>query len=108
MTKQFDEISIAKKSLVYFEGKSISRVIEFTDGSKKTIGVILATDYPLKFKTHVVELIEIISGRCEIWIGDDEQGKVLGIGDCLEVPANSYFKIKTDGILDYICHLMKE
>ena len=107
MTKQFDDISIKKKSNVHFDGKSISRIIEYPDGTKKTIGVILATEHPLKFKTHVVELIEIISGECEVWIGDDLHGKIFKTGDRFEVSANSYFKIKTQQVVDYICHLVK-
>jgi len=108
MTEQFDDVSIQKKTNVHFDGKSISRVIEYSDGTKKTIGVILPTDQPLKFKTYVLELIEIISGECEVWIGIEEEYLFLKSGESFEVPANSQFKIRTNSVLDYTCHLIKE
>jgi purine/pyrimidine-nucleoside phosphorylase len=107
MTNQFDDVSIQKKSNVYFDGKSISRVIECSDGTKTTIGVILPTEKPLKFKTHVTEYIEIISGECEVWIGDEEQSHFFQTGEKFEVIADSHFRIHTNDVLDYVCYLVK-
>ena len=107
MIDQFDDVSIQKKPNVYFDGKSISRVINYPDGTKKTLGVILPTEYPLKFETHVHERIEIISGECEIWIGNQENNLFLKTGESFDVPSNSQFRIKTNIVVDYICHLVK-
>lgn len=107
MTAQFDDVSIQKKPNVHFNGKSISRVINYPDGTIKTIGVILPTERPLKFETHVHERIEIISGECEVWIGDQENSQFLKAGESFDVPENSQFRIRTHIVVDYICHLVK-
>ncbi len=42
--------------------------MQFEDGTKKTLGVILPTEQPLTFETHVPERMEIISGECRVKI----------------------------------------
>ncbi|CAI3099556.1 Pyrimidine/purine nucleoside phosphorylase [Acinetobacter oleivorans] len=105
MPNQFDFVSITKKANVHYEGRSISHLIELKDGTKKTLGVILPTDKPLTFKTHVAERIEIISGKCNVQIGDELEVRIYSNGDSFYVPENSKFKINTDEVIDYICHL---
>ncbi len=105
MPNQFDAVSITKKANVHYEGHSISHVIELEDGTKKTLGVILPTEKALTFKTHVSERIEIISGKCSVQIGDDPDTKVYSSGESFNVPENSKFKIITDEVIDYVCHL---
>ncbi|HCA5035419.1 TPA: pyrimidine/purine nucleoside phosphorylase [Acinetobacter baumannii] len=105
MSNQFDSVSITKKANVHYEGLSISHVIQLNDGSKKTLGVILPTDKYLTFKTHVPERIEIISGKCHVQIGDEPNTKIYSEGESFYVPENSQFRIITDEVIDYICHL---
>jgi len=105
MPDQFNSVSIRKKANVHYEGHSISHVIELADGTKKTLGVILPTNKALTFKTHVPEHIEIISGKCTVQIGDEPEAKVYSSGESFHVPENSNFKIMTDEVIDYICHL---
>ena len=38
---QFDHVTVIKKSNVYFGGTCISHTVQFEDGTKKTLGVIL-------------------------------------------------------------------
>ncbi|MCG9493381.1 pyrimidine/purine nucleoside phosphorylase [Acinetobacter pittii] len=105
MSDHFNSVSIKKKANVHYEGHSISHVIELADGTKKTLGVILPTDKALTFKTHVPEHIEIISGKCTVQIGDDPEPKIYSSGESFYVPENSNFKIITNEVIDYICHL---
>ncbi len=105
MPNQFDAVSISKKANVHYEGHSISHVIELEDGTKKTLGVILPTKKALTFKTHVSERIEIISGKCSVQIDDDPDTKIYSSGESFNVPENSKFKIITDEVIDYVCHL---
>lgn len=105
MPNQFDAVSITKKANVHYEGHSISHVIELEDGTKKTLGVILPTEKALTFKTHVSERFEIISGKCSVQIGDDPETKIYSSGESFKVPENSKFKIITDEVIDYVCHL---
>ena len=105
MSTQFDFVSVVKKPNIYFDGLSISRTIQFKNGIKKTIGVILPTERPLTFETHVPERIEIISGKCHVQIANDLEGQIYYAGQSFYVPRNSHFSIMTDDVLDYICHL---
>jgi len=36
---QFDQVSVIKKSNVYFDGKCVSHTVLFADGSKKQLGL---------------------------------------------------------------------
>ena len=38
---QFDHVTVIKKTNVYFGGACISHTVQFEDGTKKTLGVIL-------------------------------------------------------------------
>ncbi len=105
MSAQFDHVSVIKKSNVYFGGSCISHTILFEDGTKKTLGVILPTEQPLTFETHVPERMEIISGECRVKIANNEEAELFRAGQSFYVPGNSTFKIETDDVLDYVCHL---
>ena len=102
---QFDQVTVIKKANVYFDGKCISHTVQFEDGSKKTVGVILAGDKPLMFETHVPERMEIISGECRVQIADQAEAELYRAGQSFYVPGNSRFSIETSDTLDYVCHL---
>ena len=102
---QFNQVTVIKKANIYFDGKCISHTIQFDDGSKKTVGVILPSEKPLIFETHVPERMEIISGECRVRIADSEEQELFRAGQSFYVPGNSKFKIETDEVLDYVCHL---
>ncbi|VXA56074.1 Pyrimidine/purine nucleoside phosphorylase [Acinetobacter proteolyticus] len=104
MSEQFDFVSIKKKANVHFNGTSISHILELKDGTKKTLGVILPSDDPLTFKTHLAERIEIISGQCSVIVGDDPEMQIYASGESFQIPANSQFKIQTSEVVDYVCH----
>ncbi|WP_298145278.1 pyrimidine/purine nucleoside phosphorylase [uncultured Acinetobacter sp.] len=104
MSAQFDHVSVVKKSNVYFGGLCISHVVQFADGTKKTLGVILPTSQALTFETHAPERMEIISGECRVQIAESTEGELFRAGQSFYVPGNSYFKIETDEVLDYVCH----
>nr|WP_314523910.1 pyrimidine/purine nucleoside phosphorylase [uncultured Acinetobacter sp.] len=105
MSDQFAVVSITKKANVYFNGASISHMLKFKDGSKKTLGVILPSEHPLIFKTHLAERIEITSGQCKVQIGNKPELKVYSSGESFEIPPNSQFSIISDEVVDYVCHL---
>ncbi|CAC9524739.1 hypothetical protein [uncultured Gammaproteobacteria bacterium] len=37
----FENVSVVKAANIYFDGKVSSRTIEFSDGSKKTLGIMM-------------------------------------------------------------------
>jgi uncharacterized protein YaiE (UPF0345 family) len=104
VTEQFDFISIKKKAHVHFNGASISHAIELKDGTKKTLGVILPSEQPLTFMTHLAERIEIISGECSVQIGHAPEIQIYKSGEFFQIPAHSQFKIQTNAVVDYVCH----
>ncbi|GAM30409.1 hypothetical protein P23_0912 [Acinetobacter calcoaceticus] len=51
------------------------------------------------------ERIEIISGKCTVQIGDEPEATIYSSGESFNVPENSKFKIMTNEVIDYVCHL---
>lgn len=99
---QFDQVSVLKKSNVYFDGKCVSHTIVFKDGTRKTVGVILPSS--LTFNTGTPEKMEIISGTCQVKLKDAEKWSTYSAGESFDVPGQSAFEIATDEVLDYVCH----
>ena len=101
--EQFDQVSVIKNANVYFDGKVTSRTIVFSDGTRKTLGIMLPGEY--EFNTEAKELMEILSGELEVLLPDSEARKVYG-GESFEVPGNSSFQVKVTTITDYCCSFL--
>jgi uncharacterized protein YaiE (UPF0345 family) len=99
---QFEQVSVIKKANVYFDGKCVSHTVIFNDGSRKSLGVILPSE--LLFNTGDPEIMEIVSGRCDVRLAGETVWKSYSAGDSFSVPGNSSFDIKTLETLDYVCH----
>lgn len=97
---QFSNVTITKEANIYFDGKVTSRTVLFSDGSKKTLGIMLPGDY--EFNTDSKELMEILSGDLEIQLPGESWKKISG-RESFEVPANSSFKLKIHIVTDYCC-----
>ena len=61
---EFTNVTIETEANIYFDGKVTSRKITFSDGSFKTLGIMMPGEY--KFGTAEKELMEITAGDCEI------------------------------------------
>ncbi len=61
---EFKDVTIVKKANIYFNGNVTSRTVIFTDGSKKTLGVMLPGDY--EFNTGDREIMEILTGELDV------------------------------------------
>lgn len=99
---QFDNVSVVKKSNVYFDGRCVSHTVLFADGTKKTVGVIFPSS--LTFNTGAPEVMEVIGGRCRVQLAGASQWQEYGAGQSFNVPGNSSFQIETLELLDYVCH----
>jgi uncharacterized protein YaiE (UPF0345 family) len=99
---QFDNVSVVKKSNVYFDGKCVSHTVLFADGTKKTVGVIFPST--LLFNTGAPEIMEINGGVCKIRLKGESEWKTYQAGERFSVPGNSSFDIETVELLDYVCH----
>ena len=52
MSNQYDNVSVIKKSNVFFDGKCISHTVILTDGTKKSVGVILPKEVLARLKVE--------------------------------------------------------
>jgi len=98
---EFNDVTVLKKANIYFDGKVTSRTIVFSDGSKKTLGIMLPGEY--EFNTGEKEIIEILSGDLEISLPGESGWRKISAGDSFEVPAQSKFGLKIKEITDYVC-----
>ncbi len=99
---QFDAVSVVKKANVYFDGKCVSHTVQFPDGSKKTVGVILPAS--LTFNTGAPEIMEGVGGTCRVRIKGESDWTSYGEGESFNVPGNSSFEIACDAPYHYVCH----
>jgi purine/pyrimidine-nucleoside phosphorylase len=100
---QFDNISVIKKANVYFDGKCVSHTVQFADGTKKSVGVILPAT--LTFNTGAPEIMETVSGSCKVKLAGENEWKTYGTGQSFKVPADSSFEISVeDEPYHYVCH----
>ena len=101
----FPNVTVDAKANVYFDGRVVSHTVHFTDGTKKTLGLI----YPGKFHfgTAAPERMEIIAGACEVTLDGATEVIVIDEGSAFDVAGNSGFTIKvTEGICEYICSFL--
>ena len=97
----YKNVDVDKLANIYFEGKVISRNIFLNDGSKKTLGVMLPGEY--EFNTESRELMEIMSGKLNFKLKDDDDWKLITEGNNFNVPKNSSFKVKVLELVNYTC-----
>ncbi|MFZ5484354.1 MAG: pyrimidine/purine nucleoside phosphorylase [Pseudomonadota bacterium] len=98
---QFDNVSVVKQANVYFDGKCVSHTVQFPDGTKKSVGVILPAT--LTFNTGVPEIMECVAGACRYKLkGEDWQSSRAG--ESFAVPGNSSFEIEVTEPYHYVCH----
>ncbi|MDD5365298.1 MAG: pyrimidine/purine nucleoside phosphorylase [Gallionellaceae bacterium] len=99
---QIDNVAVIKKANVYFDGKCVSHTVQFADGTKKSVGVILPAT--LTFNTGVPEIMECVAGACRYRI-KGEDWKSSQAGDSFTVPGNTSFDIEVAGEpYHYVCH----
>lgn len=103
---EFKNVTIEKQANYYFDGNVTSRTIVLSDGSKKTLGIMLPGEY--EFNTSLKEIIEITSGELEVLISEEDGWKEMSEGMSFEVPKNSSFKLKVRKIFDYCCSYLEE
>ena len=100
----FEQVAVELKANIYFEGKVSSRTLIFSDGSTKTLGVMLPGEY--RFNTDAPELMEITQGTVEYRLdGSDDWLKVEAGGE-FNVPGSSAFDIRALDVVDYCCSFL--
>ena len=101
-TETINNVSIATKANVYFDGKCVSHSFTQADGTKKSVGVVLPST--LTFNTGAAEIMECTAGSCEYKLKGADGWITSSAGEKFSVPANSSFEIKVAESYHYICH----
>lgn len=101
-TEIINNVNVATKANVYFDGKCVSHSFTQADGTKKSVGVVLPST--LTFNTGAAEIMECTAGSCEYKLKDSDAWVTSGAGEKFSVPANSSFDIKVAESYHYICH----
>ncbi|MDH4944881.1 pyrimidine/purine nucleoside phosphorylase [Sulfurimonas sp. C5] len=102
---KFENVTIVKEANIYDGGKVSSRTVEFADGTRKTLGVMLPGEYT--FNTAEAEIMEMMSGELDIKL-PGEDWKTLNTPETFNVPANSSFDLKIKTVTDYCCSYIQE
>ena len=100
--EKFDGVSVVAKANVYFDGKVVSHTVNFSDGTKKTIGLIYPGSYT--FSTGAPEVMAVVAGTCRARLKGESDWREYGAGSFFAVPGNSAFDIAVEsGIAEYVC-----
>jgi len=102
----YTNVDVNKLANIYFEGKVISWDIFFKDGSKKTLGVMVAGEY--EFNTSSKEVLEIISGELNFKVDGNDDWQLVKKGMSFKVPKNSLFKVEVLELVNYTCSYFDE
>lgn len=97
----FNNVIVDLLTNVYFDGQVTSRNITLSDGTKKTLGLMLPGEY--EFATEVNELMEINSGQLEVMLPDSSEWQTISAGMSFKVAGAASFKVKVHSITDYCC-----
>ncbi len=106
MNQKLKEVAVDAKANIYFDGKVISHSVYFTDGSKKTLGLIYPGTY--HFGTDAPERMEMIAGQCRVKLEGHTEWKNYKENESFDVPGKSSFDIEvSEGIAEYVCSFLK-
>jgi len=103
--EQFENVTVVKKANVYYGGSVTSRTVIFSDGTKKTLGIILPGEY--EFGTGDKEVMEILAGKLNALLPGSDAWTSFEAGQSFEVSGNSKFKVSADEPVDYCCSYIK-
>ena len=103
---EFANVTAVKAANIYYDGNVTSRTLKFSDGSVKSLGIMLPGEYT--FGTDLKEIMEIIAGELEVKLPGDDIFKTLDVPCSFEVPANSAFDLRIKTPTDYCCSYIKE
>lgn len=100
--KQIENITVPLKANIYFDGKVVSHTLLFSDGKKKTLGLIYPGSYT--FNTAAAEIMHITAGKCCAKVAGESDWKGYNAGEEFKIPANSSFEISVEReICEYLC-----
>lgn len=99
--ERFEGVAVVKRANVYFGGRVTSRTVLFADGSRKTLGVMLAGEY--EFATAAAERMEVLAGEMRVRLPGAAELRTYRAGEAFDVPADSKFALVIPELADYCC-----
>lgn len=99
-----DKVTVRKEANIYYDGKVSSREILMDDGSRKTLGLVIAGKYD--FSTDNKEVLEILSGSGKIVY--DETEHAYESGDIFSIPPKKKFVFMANTVTDYYCSYIED
>ena len=102
---EFNNVTVVREANIYFGGKVTSRTVKFADGTRKTLGIMLAGEYT--FDTAAAEVMEMLGGELDVRLPGSTHWKTCSAGDSFEVPANSRFDLVVKEYADYCCSYLE-
>lgn len=103
---EFKAVNVVKAANVYFGGNVSSRTLKFSDGTTKTLGIMLPGEYV--FNTEKSELMEITAGKLDVLLKGEMTPVSVKSGESFNVPGDSSFQISVHEVTDYICSFLEE
>lgn len=94
-------VRVVAKANVFFDGKCVSHTVFLPDGSRKSLGVILPST--LRFDVSTREVMEVTEGTAFVSLGGAPE-QPYAAGSSWEVAAGSYFVVRAEAPLHYVCH----
>jgi uncharacterized protein YaiE (UPF0345 family) len=98
---ELNDVTVVREANVYFEGKVTSRTVLFADGTRQTLGFMMAGEY--SFDTGVAEGMELIGGAMEVLLPGSTGWVTVKAGESFDVPANTTFDLVVKDYADYCC-----
>ena len=98
---QLENVTVLAEANVYFDGKCVSHTVLLPDGTRKTVGVVLAS--ALTFGTDAPETMEVVGGSVRVKLAGEDDWTTYGVGTSFDVPGSSSFDIEVDERFDYVC-----
>ena len=106
MKEKFENVTLVSKANIYMDGKVTSRTFFTPSGERKTAGIFLPGEY--EFDTGDAEIMDVVQGNPAVLLPGEIEWKKFGPGESFNIPGKSSFKLKIEGIFDYICSYIKE
>lgn len=102
---EFKDVTVVREANVYFDGKVTSRTVLFADGTRKTLGFMLAGEY--SFDTNAAEIMDVLGGEMDVLLPGATDWTTYKAGESYEVPANATFNLVIKEFADYCCSYLQ-
>jgi len=98
---EFSNVTVNQEANYYFDGQVTSRTLTFSDGSVKTLGIMMPGEY--EFGTSQYEVMDITQGELDVKLPDATEWMTIKSGETFEIEANKKFQVNVKKVTDYCC-----